>query len=812
MNSRTDYLQRCGLLNRVLITARHLFSLPAILAWSIFFVVAGSYSASRAQTGAMYMKYLRIDASNFPEIISDVTLWDGTNAPVTGLTENNFAVYEDNAFQAPIVVEYFGDDSIGVSVVLVIDHSGSMREELGDAKAAAVTFASLLHDYDSGALVIFDNQVTVVQPFTSNRQVLIDAINSVRLGNGTAVYDGVLEAIDLLKTRSGKKAVVVLSDGRDNSSDATLDFTLNLVESVGIPVYTIGLGLKAGKGDWQLQAIATRSGGEFYETPSSKELEAIYRHIALLLTDQFYRIHYNTLNCQRDGTRREVRIEAQSQGFAASDTSSYIAPNYNVDFTLSATPLIAPGQTFNLRLNVPPSSMALQDFANLSFTIKYDPQYLEIDKPVEQNIVPNNAFGTTADYSINYSIDEVAGTIAIDLARSPGAAAINIHGAVMKLIFVAEVSTPDSTRLEFELQNLDLQDRSGCSQIVRSKNLVAYSSGMIVWPGDTNHNGRVELSDALVLGVYWNISGPRRKISENILEWKPQLAQKFSIRAATHADCDGNGRVSERDVIPIGVNWAKTPSDYKGGYSPKAAAAPPEGALSVRIAPDKVPGQYRLSLWVDRSNSAPLAGITLRMQAGGDKLTVLSARPGALWPEQPLFFVHNDAQEQSLALGLMLPAGSAMPESGGELVQILLQAKQPPTASDVAFEDIALVGASGATFETAVAAQDVAIAANAAPDGFKLFAAYPNPFNPRTTVQFYLPETAHAEAVIFDIAGREVRRYSMQSLQSGFHSLQWDGRDTFGRSVGSGFYFIRLAATTADGRRFSAKQKLSLVK
>jgi len=127
MNSRTDHPLCCGLLNRVLTTAHHILTLPAILAWSIFVITAGFYATATAQTGGMYMKYLRIDASNFPEIVSDVTIWDGTNAPVTGLTEDNFTVYEDNVFQSPLVVEYFGDDSIGVSVVLVIDHSGSMR-------------------------------------------------------------------------------------------------------------------------------------------------------------------------------------------------------------------------------------------------------------------------------------------------------------------------------------------------------------------------------------------------------------------------------------------------------------------------------------------------------------------------------------------------------------------------------------------------------------------------------------------------------------------------------------------------------------
>ena len=100
----------------------------------------------------------------------------------------------------------------------------------------------------------------------------------------------------------------------------------------------------------------------------------------------------------------------------------------------------------------------------------------------------------------------------------------------------------------------------------------------------------------------------------------------------------------------------------------------------------------------------------------------------------------------------------------------------------------------------------------ALPESFALHPAHPNPFNPSTTLRYDLPEVSSVNLIVYDLAGRELRRWSLRA-SAGFQQAVWDGRDQAGRPVPSGIYIYRLEATSTESpRHFAANRKMVLLK
>ncbi len=124
-----------------------------------------------------------------------------------------------------------------------------------------------------------------------------------------------------------------------------------------------------------------------------------------------------------------------------------------------------------------------------------------------------------------------------------------------------------------------------------------------------------------------------------------------------------------------------------------------------------------------------------------------------------------------------------------------------PPADLMAFTD----GQPGNTI--LLASPSLAVDERQSPAKLTLLSSYPNPFNPRTTVTFTLPAAGQAQVAIYDAKGQMVARLVDESLPAGAHTVDWDGRDTYGASMPSGMYFCRL--TTAEGTQ---TRKLSLIR
>ncbi|HUR32364.1 MAG TPA: VWA domain-containing protein [Vicinamibacterales bacterium] len=169
------------------------------------------------------------------------TVVDRNGRFVPGLTQNDFVVYEENELQE---VTHFSNERVPVSLGLVLDTSGSMvGEKLTNALKAVDRFLTqLLSPEDEIFLYRFSNFPELVQDWTTDRQRLSRAIRRINANGGTAMYDAIAESVPLAQTgQHRKRAVVLISDGNDTDSQASLSEVKQLIRESEVMVYAIGI-------------------------------------------------------------------------------------------------------------------------------------------------------------------------------------------------------------------------------------------------------------------------------------------------------------------------------------------------------------------------------------------------------------------------------------------------------------------------------------------------------------------------------------------------------------------------------------------
>jgi VWFA-related protein len=244
------------------------------------------------------------------------------------LEAQDLEIVEDDVPQA---IDAFQEANTPISIAMALDGSGSIRPALESVKDAARTFVASLRPSDPLALVEFSDSVVFAHWLSKNRQTSIDAINAHRATGGTALWDALADSIALLDREQGRKAVVVVTDGRDENnagnkpgSKHTLDEVLAQVGETETTIYAIGLG---GNVDREaLQRIADASGGAAYFPADVSTLPDEYRRVLDDLRRR-YIVTYTSTNGARDGAWRTVRISSRKPGFVIRSRPGYSAPS-----------------------------------------------------------------------------------------------------------------------------------------------------------------------------------------------------------------------------------------------------------------------------------------------------------------------------------------------------------------------------------------------------------------------------------------------------------------------------------------------------
>jgi len=261
------------------------------------------------------------------------SVWDkNTNSFVTNLTREDFTVLEDNQKQE--IRNFNRETNLPLTLSLLVDTSQSVAPKLKFEQEAAISFfQSVLKDKDRAMLVEFDSGVTLVQDFTNDPNKMSKQIKSLRAAGGTALYDAIYLACDeKLIRETGRKAIVILSDGEDQSSKLTFDQALEMALKAEATIFSIsvnrggffGVG-DTRNGDRVLKQLADETGGRAYFPFKVEDLDDSFRQINQELRSQ-YNIGYLSNNTKRDGTYRKVEIKIAEKGLKLSYRKGYYAP------------------------------------------------------------------------------------------------------------------------------------------------------------------------------------------------------------------------------------------------------------------------------------------------------------------------------------------------------------------------------------------------------------------------------------------------------------------------------------------------------
>ncbi|MBI1786638.1 MAG: VWA domain-containing protein [Acidobacteria bacterium] len=248
-------------------------------------------------------------------VLINVTVTDPLNRFVTGLEKENFRLFEDKAEQK---VTHFASEDAPISVCLVFDTSGSMGSKLSKSRQAVTQFFKTANPQDEFCLVQFNDRPELTQDFTTNLEEIQNRLTFTQAKGRTALLDGVYLALNKMKkARNTRKALLIISDGGDNSSRYTESEIKNLVREADVQIYAIGIfepiharGRTAEEmsGPGLLNEIAEQTGGRHFAIENLNELPDVAAKIGIELRNQ-YILGYSPSNQERNGKYRRVSVK-----------------------------------------------------------------------------------------------------------------------------------------------------------------------------------------------------------------------------------------------------------------------------------------------------------------------------------------------------------------------------------------------------------------------------------------------------------------------------------------------------------------------
>ena len=259
---------------------------------------------------------------------------------VSGLTAENFAVYEDGVQQD---VSFFAAGDVPLDLAILLDTSASMTDKIGTAQQAAVGFASTLGQGDRITVVDIKDATQILAPLSGDVEAATRAILSTVPRGGTALYNGLyLTLKEMTKQRRlngdvRHQSIVVLSDGDDTASLIGFDDVMALAKASGISIYTVMLRSRGtashtassaryfSQSEFGMKSLAQETGARAFFPNDITELAGVYTLIAAELANQ-YALGYVSKNPKRDGAYRRLIVRVSDRpGVQTRTRSGYLS-------------------------------------------------------------------------------------------------------------------------------------------------------------------------------------------------------------------------------------------------------------------------------------------------------------------------------------------------------------------------------------------------------------------------------------------------------------------------------------------------------
>ncbi len=265
-----------------------------------------------------FLSGIEVEAVELP-----VTVVDRQGRPVEGLTQADFEVLEDGVAQE---ISHFSLQSdLPVRLGLVLDTSGSMAKTLPEVQRVVLSFLrNLLRPRDRAFVLAFSDRPALLEGFTADFQALERALIALRADRETALYDAIVYGLFQFSGVRGRKAMIVLSDGKDNASRMDFDRAIDYAARAGATIYTIGIDLSIVdvKTRSQLTRLAQTTGGQAFFLPRGADLSPITAQIDRELRTQYLLAYTSSSQAPRDQFRR-VSVRVKRPGVEVRTVAGY---------------------------------------------------------------------------------------------------------------------------------------------------------------------------------------------------------------------------------------------------------------------------------------------------------------------------------------------------------------------------------------------------------------------------------------------------------------------------------------------------------
>lgn len=250
------------------------------------------------------------------EVVLNCTVLNEKGQLVNGLTRSDFRVWEDDV---PQTIDSLQHQDLPVSMGILVDNSGSMRDKRVAVNKAALDMVKASNPEDAEFIVNFSDKAYLDQDFTSNIGALERGLSHYDSKSTTALYDAVAASADELakNAKHPKQVLLIITDGADNASRLSLEQAIRRVQNLGGPVvYSIGLLFGDDKKESQiarksLETLSQETGGIAYFPQSLQDVDEIAGEVARDIRDQ-YTIGYHSTKLASLGGYRTVRVEAKA--------------------------------------------------------------------------------------------------------------------------------------------------------------------------------------------------------------------------------------------------------------------------------------------------------------------------------------------------------------------------------------------------------------------------------------------------------------------------------------------------------------------
>ena len=290
----------------------------AVIAIAGLSISAFCQSTATTDSGATFSTETRL-------VPLSVTVQDKSGHLVTNLTQSAFQVYENGVLQ-PLKV--FKREDVPVSLGLIIDNSGSMRDKRAKVAAAALDLVKDSNPSDEVFIVNFNDEAFLDAEFTNDTTKMEQALSKIDSRGGTAMRDAIRMSIDHLKegAKRDKKVLLVVTDGNDNASIIQLENLVKEAQNSGVLIYAIGLlteeeRTEAKKAKRSLDALTEATGGEAFYPKELADVDRIAHQVAHDLRNQ-YSLAYSPINQKLDGSYRQIKVTINAPGHPIARTRS----------------------------------------------------------------------------------------------------------------------------------------------------------------------------------------------------------------------------------------------------------------------------------------------------------------------------------------------------------------------------------------------------------------------------------------------------------------------------------------------------------